>query len=217
MSPDAEAELSRRCVESISNMGNSPTVVVDADDCSDETITNVAAQLQQKGWQVEVLPADGDDPAQLVISPPPAARTAAPPKPAPEPAVRQKTFAEQMAEDNLREALEYERQQQRGDTAQVTFTASKMTIVWAVVAIAVIGVFAVGWFLYVSPRRQLDQLAKDTCDDVDGAIMLTAISTLSSSINKAERLGFTGRELGDRMREHCPSIVRQIDEFASRF
>jgi hypothetical protein len=204
-------------------MGNSPTVVVDADGCSDEAIANVAAQLQQKGWQVEVLPADGDDPAQLVISPPLAVRTAALPKPAahthaPEPAERRKTFAEQMAEDNLRESMARERAYLHGgDSSEVTFTASKKGIVWAVVAIVAIGVFASVWFLYISPRRQMDQLAKDTCDDLDGSMMLVVGSTLSSSVNKAERLGFTGRDLGDRMQEHCPSIMRQIAEFAAGY
>jgi hypothetical protein len=215
MSSDSEDDLSRRCVESIASMGDSPAVV-DVDDCSDEEIVNVATQLQEKGWQVELVPADGDDPTVLVISPPAAARPPAP-APAPEPAVRRKTFAEQMAEDNLREAMELEQAHQHGGSSEVTFTANKKTIVLAVPAIAALGVFAIVWFTYISPRRQLDQLAKDTCDDVDGAMMLTAISTLSSSINKAERLGFSGPELGDRMREHCPSIVRQIHEFAAGY
>jgi hypothetical protein len=215
MSTDGEGELSRRCVESISSMGNS-SAVVDADGYSDDVIANVAEQLQEKGWQVEVLLADGDERVQLVISPPASARTAVPPKPAarvpaPEPGGWQRAFEDQMDEDGRNEGIDLE---QGNTSSKVTFTASKKAIVLAVVAL---GVFAAVWVFYISPRRQLDQLAQDTCDDLEGSIMLVAASTLSSSINKAERLGFTGRDLGDRMREHCPSIMRQIMEVASEY
>jgi hypothetical protein len=221
MQIDAEGELLRRCIESIGGMGNSPTIVVDANDCPEDTINDVAEQLEQKGWLVEVLPADGDDPAQLVISSPPIPKqvpTAQAPA-HPTAAAPQQTFAESMAAENLRKWTEHERARQSGSSpsSAVTFTASKTAIVWATMAVVVLAALTAAWFLYISPRRQLDQLAKDTCNQLDGSIMLAAGFTLESAINKAERLGFSGPELGDRMREHCPSIMRQIADFASRY
>lgn len=190
---DGENELSQRCIESISSMGTSPTAFVDASGFSDEAIVNVAAQLQQKGWHVDVTAADGYDAALLVISRSPA-RTAAP------------TQLEG----------EGEKEEDEPSSSQVTPTGSK-TKIWVGVAIAAIGALALAWFFYISPRRQLDELAKDTCYALDGEMMLHAARRISKAVDKAEKLGFTGRDLGDRMREHCPSILRQIEEFASRY
>jgi hypothetical protein len=174
----------------------------------------VVEQLEQKGWRIEVLGGDGDDPVQIVISSP-AVRTAAPPQPA----ARQNTNAEQMADDNLRKWMELERAEQRGDgpSSEVTFTASKKAIVWTVIVIAAIATFAAVWFLYLQPRRELDELAKRTCMDLDGSMMLFVPPKLTSAVDDAERLGFTGEELGDRMREHCPSIIQQIQRWAMEY
>ena len=221
MQSNADDELLQRCVESIRGMGNSPTIVVDAGDFADDAISRVGAQLERKGWLVEVLPADEDEPAQLIISSPPASKQIPPEQPPRVPAAdpQPRTFAQSMADDNLRKWTELERARQSGSSgaSAVTFTASKATMMWAMMAAVALAAFAAAWIFYISPRRQLDQLAKDTCDELDGSIMLVAGVTLESAVNKAERLGFSGPELGDRMREHCPSILRQIAEFASSY
>lgn len=58
---------------------------------------------------------------------------------------------------------------------------------------------------------KLTDLAIDTCQELDGSIVLTAGLILQDAIAEAEDLGFTAPELGDKMREECPGIMAAIE------
>ena len=57
----------------------------------------------------------------------------------------------------------------------------------------------------------LTDLANETCNDLDNAIVLQVGGILGSAIADAEDLGYTGPELGDRMREECPGTMAALD------
>lgn len=59
---------------------------------------------------------------------------------------------------------------------------------------------------------QLDNLAQDTCAELEGAIVMQAGPILHKSVSRAERLGYTGFDLGDKMKRHCPSIMNAISD-----
>ena len=61
-------------------------------------------------------------------------------------------------------------------------------------------------------QAQLTELAKDTCAELDGAIVLQVGPILNRAISEADDLGFSGPELGDKMREECPSTMLALDE-----
>lgn len=54
-------------------------------------------------------------------------------------------------------------------------------------------------------------LAKDTCAELDGAIVLQVGPILRKAISRAEDLGASGPELGAAMREECPETMSAID------
>lgn len=54
-------------------------------------------------------------------------------------------------------------------------------------------------------------MATETCEDLEGAIVLTAGAIVQRAIDDAEELGFTGPELGDEMREVCPDIMAALE------
>lgn len=70
------------------------------------------------------------------------------------------------------------------------------------------------YWLFIRPGLELDEVAQDTCDQMDGAIMLQVGPILNSAQRKAERLGFTPPELGDRMRAKCPDLMSQLNAWA---
>jgi hypothetical protein len=81
-----------------------------------------------------------------------------------------------------------------------------------VVSIVALGLtLALGFFFLVKPRMDMDDLAQETCDELDGAIVMIAGSIVSKAVGKAERLGFSGPELGSRMRDKCPGIMNHLD------
>lgn len=57
----------------------------------------------------------------------------------------------------------------------------------------------------------LTDLATETCDDLEGSIVLTAGVILQGAIDDAADLGFTGPELGAKMREVCPGIMLALE------
>lgn len=59
---------------------------------------------------------------------------------------------------------------------------------------------------------QLDNLAQDTCAELEGAIVMQAGPILHKSVSRAERLGYTGFDLGDKMKRHCPSLMNALSE-----
>ncbi len=58
----------------------------------------------------------------------------------------------------------------------------------------------------------LDDLAAETCEDLEDSIVLTAALIVSSAIEDAEDLGFSAPELGDAMREQCPEIMAALEQ-----
>jgi hypothetical protein len=57
----------------------------------------------------------------------------------------------------------------------------------------------------------LTDLATETCEDLEDSIVLTAGSIVERAIEDAEEMGFTGPELGDKMREVCPEIMAALE------
>jgi hypothetical protein len=81
-----------------------------------------------------------------------------------------------------------------------------------VISLVTLGlVLVLGFVLVLKPRMDMDELAQETCDELDGAIVMVAGPIVSKAVGKSERLGFTGPELGDRMREKCPGIMNHLD------
>jgi hypothetical protein len=55
------------------------------------------------------------------------------------------------------------------------------------------------------------QLAKETCAELEGAIVLQAGPIVQRAIAKAEDMGATAGDLGDAMRSECPEIMAAIE------
>lgn len=70
------------------------------------------------------------------------------------------------------------------------------------------------YFFILRPQMQLKELAAETCDELDGAIVMVAGPLMNKAIGKAGRLGFEGHELGDAMREQCPGLMRGLSAWA---
>jgi hypothetical protein len=62
-----------------------------------------------------------------------------------------------------------------------------------------------------SSDAALTELAQDTCDDLDSAIVLQVGGILSGAIRDAEDLGYEGPDLGDKMREDCPDLMAAME------
>jgi len=73
-------------------------------------------------------------------------------------------------------------------------------------------VLVLGFALVLKPRMDMNELAQETCDELDGAIVMVAGPIISKAVGKAERLGFSGPELGERMRDRCPGLMRQLND-----
>jgi len=67
-------------------------------------------------------------------------------------------------------------------------------------------------FFVLKPHMEMQELARETCDELNGAIVLQAGPILNKAIGKTKRLGFEPTELGDRMREECPDLMQAMDE-----
>lgn len=80
-----------------------------------------------------------------------------------------------------------------------------IAIVLLIAVVAVGGRMAYRW-------HALHSLAQDACDEMDGAPFLIVGQIVGSAVKKAERLGYTGFELGDEMRETCPGLMRALEE-----
>jgi hypothetical protein len=57
----------------------------------------------------------------------------------------------------------------------------------------------------------VDQLAKETCAELEGAIVLQAGPIVQRAIADAEDMGATAGDLGDAMRSECPEIMAAIE------
>lgn len=75
-------------------------------------------------------------------------------------------------------------------------------------------VVVLGFVFLIKPRMEMNELAKETCDEIDGSIMLVVGGVMKKAIGKAERLGFSGPELGDRMREECPGLMAGLAKWS---
>ncbi len=84
-----------------------------------------------------------------------------------------------------------------------------------VISLVALGlVLALGFLLIVKPRLDMRELAKETCDELDGAIVLVAGPLMKKAIGKAERLGFSAPDLGGIMREECPGLMQSLDRWS---
>jgi hypothetical protein len=91
----------------------------------------------------------------------------------------------------------------------------KRWIIRIVVGSILLAALVATYLLVLKPRQELKAAAQDTCDQLDGAIMLQVGPILSSATKKAERLGFTGPELGEQMRELCPDTMSALERWSS--
>ena len=83
----------------------------------------------------------------------------------------------------------------------------------ALVAIVVLaGVFVATLVIPGMPGGRLEALAKDTCAELEGAIVLQVGPILSKAISKAGDMGVSGSELGDAMRTACPATMAAIEK-----
>ena len=64
------------------------------------------------------------------------------------------------------------------------------------------------------PMLDLLQVAKETCDELDGAIVLQVGGILSRAIGRAEDAGFSAPDLGDVMRAKCPDMMAAVNSIS---
>lgn len=62
-----------------------------------------------------------------------------------------------------------------------------------------------------SSDAALTELAQDTCDELEGAIVLQVGGIISGAVREAEELGYEGPDLGDKMREECPGLMAAVE------
>lgn len=84
--------------------------------------------------------------------------------------------------------------------------AATLTLVAGLIVLGL----AVWWWSGRDDRR-LNELADETCSELEGAIVLQAGPILSGALGEADDLGFTGPELGDEMRSECPGLMEAVD------
>lgn len=60
-------------------------------------------------------------------------------------------------------------------------------------------------------QGKLNEVAVETCGELEGAIRLQVGSILSRGISRAEASGFSAPELGTAMRAECPELMAAID------
>lgn len=83
---------------------------------------------------------------------------------------------------------------------------------------ALVGAGLVGglWYMnFGSADARLDELGEFTCEALDGTNLLGAASIIGAAVERAEELGFSGPELGDRLQAHCPFLYDEIQRRAS--
>lgn len=96
----------------------------------------------------------------------------------------------------------------------MTIDPKNLTLKSSLAVVLALLVFGVGGrWLYIS--MSMRSLAQDTCAELDGAMVIQAGPILKKAVSRAERLGFTGPDLGDRMRDECPSLMRALEERAA--
>jgi hypothetical protein len=89
---------------------------------------------------------------------------------------------------------------------------------WAVAGVVlVIIVGAIVWNNAGAPQRALEELAADTCQQLDDAIVLQVGYILGDAIDDAEELGFSGFDLGDEMRSACPLTMAAMESLTSDY
>ena len=76
---------------------------------------------------------------------------------------------------------------------------------------------AIFLILVVVPHVQVKSLAKDTCKDMEGMMLIAAAGLLKKRTEEAEDLGFSGPEFGNKLREECPAIMQQFEDFVRKF
>jgi hypothetical protein len=85
-----------------------------------------------------------------------------------------------------------------------------------VTLIVILGIALVLGFAFIlKPHMEMTELAQETCDELDGAIVMVAGSIMSGAIGKADRLGFSAAELGDKMRVECPDLMAGLAQWSA--
>lgn len=77
------------------------------------------------------------------------------------------------------------------------------------------GLLLAVYFVFIKPELEMRELARETCDEIDGAMMLTVGPTLNKAAGKTERLGFDKSRLGEQMRVECPYLVDSLENWAA--
>lgn len=104
-------------------------------------------------------------------------------------------------------------------TAETGSQASATTPSWLLSGLvgALLGAGLVGGLWYMnagSADARLDELGEFTCEALDGTNLLGAASIIGVAVDRAEELGFSGPELGDRLQAHCPFLYDEIQRRA---
>ena len=89
---------------------------------------------------------------------------------------------------------------------------NKKVIVLITVTVALA---AAVYFVFVKPELEMRELARETCDEIDGAMMMTVGPTLNKAAGKTERLGFDKSRLGEQMRVECPYLIDALENWAA--
>jgi hypothetical protein len=92
----------------------------------------------------------------------------------------------------------------------------KKNVKIAILTTLLAGVLATLFFTTIKPRMELRELARETCDEIDGAMVIVVAGVINKASNKAERLGFEKQELGEEMREQCPGVVAALEDWARK-
>ena len=96
------------------------------------------------------------------------------------------------------------------DAASNTGTPKRRRWLWVaaviVIALGVAGVVAVS-----RGGDELTPVAENACEELEGAIVLQVGGILNRAINDAADAGYSGPELGDKMREICPLTMLAVD------
>jgi len=64
----------------------------------------------------------------------------------------------------------------------------------------------------IKPRLELQELARETCDELEGASFLIAASIINNATGKTEQLGFETVDLRDAMFDECPYILDALEK-----
>lgn len=93
-------------------------------------------------------------------------------------------------------------------SAVIARVSTRTKLIGGGIVVAIIGVVLVA---QLAGENELQELAEETCDELEGAIVLQVGGIINSAVNRAERMGASGPELGNRMRQECPGVMGAVE------